>query len=393
MYCLVMLYNEDQMYNLISIFSFYPKKVILLYDKNFSNIQHMNNLKFACKAKLQNTEFEYVNIDSSNVDRVTKTCTNIIHRNPNCYFDITGAGELGVIGAYLACKKTFTPIFKIQLPNEGLVNIYGCHSLAKNFKFPNLSIDTIFAAKGTYVSGHNHPTPPQSLFGSILEFCSEVFKDIDKWKELCFYLQTGKAKFLQSGRPNFFEAPKCINVAKSKICLRGEDLLKKAQQLNLISQLNFSNDYVSFYFRNDLIKRYMTDFGVWLELYCYIKLETCHLFHDVRLSVKIDWNQSEHSLIEIVNEIDITFFYKTIPCFLSCKLSEPSSDALQELSVYPSYFGGKNSKSILVILSTINKNSSYIFKRAKSMDITLIDGNVIKQNRFIDEIKRILKIV
>ena len=388
-----MLYNEDQMYNLISIFSFYPKKVILLYDKNFSNIQHMNNLKFACKAKLQNTEFEYVNIDSSNVDRVTKTCTNIIHRNPNCYFDITGAGELGVIGAYLACKKTFTPIFKIQLPNEGLVNIYGCHSLAKNFKFPNLSIDTIFAAKGTYVSGHNHPTPPQSLFGSILEFCSEVFKDIDKWKELCFYLQTGKAKFLQSGRPNFFEAPKCINVAKSKICLRGEDLLKKAQQLNLISQLNFSNDYVSFYFRNDLIKRYMTDFGVWLELYCYIKLETCHLFHDVRLSVKIDWNQSEHSLIEIVNEIDITFFYKTIPCFLSCKLSEPSSDALQELSVYPSYFGGKNSKSILVILSTINKNSSYIFKRAKSMDITLIDGNVIKQNRFIDEIKRILKIV
>lgn len=393
MYCLVALYNEDQMYNLISIFSFSPKKVILLYDRNFSDIKHMENLKLACKAKLHNTEFEFVNIDSSNIDRVTKTCTQIIHQNHNCYFDITGAGELGVIGAYLACKKTFTPIFKIQLPEKGLVNIYGCHSLAKNFKFPNLTIDTIFATKGTFVSGHNHPTPPQSMFDNLLKFCSEVFKDIEKWKELCFYLQTGKAKYLQSGRPNFFEAPKCINVAKSKICLRGEELLKKAQQLGLISQLNLSGDYVSFYFKNDLIKRYMTDFGIWLELYCYIKLETCDLFHDVRLSVKIDWNQEEHSLIEIVNEIDITFFYKTRPCFLSCKLSEPSSDALQELSVYPSYFGGKNSKAILVILSAINKNSSYIFKRANSMNITMIDGNCIKQDKFIDEIKKALKII
>lgn len=393
MYCLVALYNEDQMYNLISIFSFSPKKVILLYDKKYTDVSHMENLKFACKAKLHNTEFEFVNIDSSNIDRVTKTCTQIIHQNHNCYFDITGAGELGVIGAYLACKKTFTPIFKLQLPEKGLVNIYGCHSLAKNFKFPDLTIDTIFATKGTFVSGHNHPTPPQSMFENLLKFCSEVFKDIERWKELCFYLQTGKAKYLQSGRPNFFEAPKCINVAKSKIYFKGEELLKNAQHLGLISQLNFSGNYVSFYFKNDLIKRYMTDFGIWLELYCYIKLETCALFHDVRLSVKIDWNQEERSLIEIVNEIDITFFYKTRPCFISCKLSEPSSDALQELSVYPSYFGGKNSKAILVVLSTINKNSSYIFKRANSMNITMIDGNCIKQDKFIDEIKKALKII
>ena len=134
----------------------------------------------------------------------------------------------------------------------------------------------------------------------------------------------------------------------------------------------------------------MTDFGVWLELYCFIKLEQCDLFHDVRLSVKIDWNKSENSLIEIVNEIDVTFFYKTRPCFLSCKLSEPSSDALQELSVYPFYFGGKNSKSILTVLSDVNRGNSYLYKRAKSMQISMIDGNDIKNNKFIDTIKKAL---
>ncbi|MBR1779423.1 MAG: DUF1887 family protein, partial [Clostridia bacterium] len=322
-----------------------------------------------------------------------KVCTSIIHRNPNSYFDITGASELGVIGAYLACKKTFTPIFKLQLPEKGLVNIYGCHSLAQNFKFPMLTVDTIFASKGTIVSGHNHQTPPPYFWENILHFCSVVFADIERWKALCFYLQSGKSKYMQSGRSNFFEAPKYINVSKNKVFFKGEEILRKAQQFNLISKLVISRDRVSFYFKNDLIKRYMTDFGVWLELYCYIKLKTCDLFHDVRLSVKIDWNQTEHSLIEIVNEIDITFFYKIKPCFLSCKLSEPSSEALQELSVYPFYFGGKNSKSILVILSSINKSNSYLYKRASNMNIAIIDGNCIKQDKFIDEIKKALNII
>ncbi len=388
--CLITLYNDDQILNLIVIFSFLPKKVILLYDKNYTDVKNMDNLKSACTSKLHNIEFECVNFDSSSIDRVTNLCTRIIHRNPNCYFDITGAGELGVIGAYLACKKTFTPIFKLQIPDKGLINIFGCHSLEKNFKYPNLTIDTIFAAKGTDVSGYNHPTPPKYMYRSILEFCKEIFKDVEKWKRLCYYLQTGKAKFPQPGRPNFFEASRCINLAAAKVVFSGESILRKAQELNLIHKLNVSKEMVSFYFKNETIRKYFTDFGVWLELYCYIKLKQCDLFHDVRLSVKIDWNKADNDLIEVVNEIDITFFYKTRPCFLSCKLSEPSSDALQELSVYPSYFGGKNSKSILVVLSTVNKNSSYIYKRAKRMNISLIDGNDINQNRFIEKIKKAL---
>lgn len=388
--CLITLYNDEQMYNLIVIFSFMPKKVILLYDKNYTDNKNMENLKSACKSKIHNIEFECVNFDSSNIDKVVNTCTWIIHRNTNCYFDITGASELGVIGAYLACKKTFTPIFKIQLPENKLINIYGCHSLEKNFKYPKLTIDTVFAARGAFLSGNNHPTPPRHLFNSILNFCNEVFKDIDAWKDLCYYLQTGRAKFPQAGRPNFFEAPKRINISKSNVTFSGEALLRKAEKLNLIHQLNLNNQKVSFYFKNDTIKRYMTDFGVWLELYCFIKLEQCDLFHDVRLSVKIDWNKSENNLIEIVNEIDVTFFYKTRPCFLSCKLSEPSSDALQELSVYPFYFGGKNSKSILTVLSNVNRGNSYLYKRAKSMQISMIDGNDIKNNKFIDAIKKAL---
>ena len=160
----------------------------------------------------------------------------------------------------------------------------------------------------------------------------------------------------------------------------------------MINNLDICDSNISFEFKNREIKRYLTDFGVWLELYCFIKLKQCSLFHDVRLSVKLDWNNSKDRSLEVMNEIDVTFFYKTRPCFISCKLSEPSSDTLQELSMYPNFLGGKNSKPFLAILSTINKKDSYVYKRAKTINITVIDGNDIKNNTFLKHIKNSLNI-
>ena len=108
------------------------------------------------------------------------------------------------------------------------------------------------------------------------------------------------------------------------------------------------------------------------------------------MSVKFEWNNNKNKIMEITNEIDLTFFYGIHPYFISCKLSEPSADALRELSMYPSYFGGSNSKSALVIVSKINKERSYTYTRAHDMGIYVIDGAAIKKGRFIDEIKRSL---
>ena len=62
------------------------------------------------------------------------------------------------------------------------------------------------------------------------------------------------------------------------------------------------------------------------------------------MSTKINWEPKRTYFMEITNEIDVTFMAGIRPYFISCKLSEPASDALQEISVYPSYFGGEGSK-------------------------------------------------
>ena len=134
----------------------------------------------------------------------------------------------------------------------------------------------------------------------------------------------------------------------------------------------------------------MTDFGTWLELYTYLSLKREKIFDDVRLSVRVYWNVDNQTLNDVTNEIDVTFFSGMRPVFVSCKLSEPSSEALQELSVYPNYFGGRYSRCILVTLGTIKKEKSYIFRRARDMKIDLIDGKSIKNGEFINTIKKVL---
>lgn len=390
--CLVEIYDYEQINNLIMILSLKPKKSVIIYDKKFANIKDLEHIELCCKAKLPDMEFECICTNSLSIDDIQHTCLSVIHKNSDCYFDITGGGELGAIGAYLACKKTFTPIFKVDMHAGRVINILACTELEKNFSMTKLTIDTIFLSHGASIAGNNHPPPAPDMFDNILEFCRVVFDNMPQFKELCHYLQVGNSSYHQNSKSISFMAPKSISTPRNKAIFSHPFLLKTAEKLKLIYNLNLSGNTVSFFFRDNRIKHYMLDIGTWLELYCYIMLKTCNLFHDIRVSVKIDWNMGKNKQMEITNEIDITFFYGIQPCFLSCKISEPPSEALQELSMYQSYFGGRNSKCILVILSTINKEKSYIHRRASDMNIALIDGSIIHKGRFIDAIKEALKI-
>lgn len=392
MECLVILYDKEQINNILPIFAFKPKNVVILYDRKYTPFKNIGYIKNVCTARFPNIHVEARSYDGLSIENIRKTCTSVIHQKSGCFFNITGAGEFGAIGAYQACRKTFTPIFKIDILGEKLINVYGCYSLEKNFVMPKLNIENIFALHGANITGYNHSSPSAENFDSLLEFCSAVFDDIESWKNLCLYLQTGNTNYSQGHNNLFFRAPRDISKGNIKVSLDNCKLLELAQKLKLIYKLNIAANKISFFYRDKKIKSYLCDFGIWLELFCYINLKRNKLFHDVRLSVKFEWNNNKRKLMEITNEIDLTFFYGIHPYFISCKLSEPSADALRELSMYPSYFGGDNSKSALVIVSKVNKDRSYTYTRAHDMGITLIDGAMIKKGRFIDEIKRSLGI-
>lgn len=163
-------------------------------------------------------------------------------------------------------------------------------------------------------------------------------------------------------------------------------LLELAASLGLISQYRCKHGTVTFSFLSEEVKKYLTDYGTCLELFTYISLSRAGCFDDVRMSVKVDWNGKRSIPVEVTNEIDVTFFSGIHPVFVSCKLSEPSSEALQELSVYKSYFGGRHSRCVLVTLATMDAQRSYPVWRAKEMGISIIDGTSIRKGTFVKDL-------
>lgn len=391
MECLVILYTHEQVDNLLPIFAFKPKNVVILYDYKYTPVKNLEYIKKVCTARFPSMVVEYRGYNGLSIENITKICASVIHKKSSCFFDITGAGEFGAIGAYQACRKTFTPIFKLDVIGEKLINVYGCKSLEKVFTMPKLNIENIFALHGANITGYNHASPSSDIFDNLLTFCKAVFDNVELWKKMCLYLQTGNTNFSQGYNNLFFNAPQHISKGHINVSLTDFKLLELAQKLKLIYKLNTSENKISFFYRDKKVKSYLSDFGIWLELFCYINLKREKDFHDVRMSVKFEWNNNKNKFMEITNEIDLTFFYGTHPYFISCKLSEPSADALRELSMYPSYFGGINSKTALVFVSKVNKKRSYTYTRAHDMGIFVVDGATIKRDLFIDEIKRSLK--
>ncbi len=378
MNCLVELYNEDRISSLVAVLSFRPRKVVLIYDGSDDKLRRIENLKEACVYKNPDLIFEHEVFKSADLGSTVDTFSSVIHRNPGCYLNITGASELGAIGAYLACAKNFVPIFKLNLRKNRIENIKGC-KLLENEEIPNIiTASSLFLANGASISGNTHPIPPLNMYSNILSFCDLIFEKIEEWKKLCCYLQTGKNRYPQTDNVNLFWAPKKIKDTKLEVAYSDESFLVEAEKLGLIYSLDICDETVSFCFMNEISKRYFTDFGGWLELYCYIKLIQSQRFRDVRISVKINWENNLYDFVHVINEIDVVFFYKNRPCFLSCKIAEPTSVALQELCMYTSFFGGKYSKVILVTLAKIDKKFSKFYKRASNMGVLVIDGNDLK---------------
>lgn len=389
MKCLIKLYDNEQVNNLISILAFHPEKVIFLYDKRYVEVSELQSIENACIQCIANINFEFISIDTQNLDSIINRCKKVIHFNPKCYFDITGGEELSVIGAFLACKQSFIPVFKIDIDLGNFINVCGCTYLTESFKMPNLTLETILASKGALLKSCLHATPDENQFDSILSFCNLVLNNTHSWKDLCNYIQNSSKSSVLYNDLKFISS---IIEPSSKISLtkRGELMLKYAQDIGLINNLKINQNDIEFVFANEKIKKYMSDFGSWIELYAYITIKQSNLFKNVKMSSRIGWdgNKGEHS--RIINEIDITFFSGISPVFVSCKLSDPNTEALQELSMYPNYFGGKRSKCILITAGNVKTDKPSILDRAVEMGINIIDKNDLSKEKFLRKIESIV---
>ena len=138
---------------------------------------------------------------------------------------------------------------------------------------------------------------------------------------------------------------------------------------------------VSVSFKNMQIRKCLTKAGLALELKIYAEALALtddsgeKLYDDAVNGVVIDWDGEGDDEFGTENEVDILLMHDMVPVFISCKNGYVTTDELYKLNTVAERFGGGYGKKILVAtaLETMGDAANYLRRRAKDMNIRLID--------------------
>lgn len=167
-----------------------------------------------------------------------------------------------------------------------------------------------------------------------------------------------------------------------------EAALKEFVRIGFIKDLRIvPGESVSFKFRDTTVRAWLRDVGSVLELYSYKACIDAGIFNDVISSAVVRWDDVlGHGTVS--NEIDVMATRGVIPIFISCKVSDIKTEALNELAILRDRFGGKGAKAAIVTTEPCNAAARH---RAAQLGIAVIDLEELKSGHMSQRLKVIMK--
>lgn len=157
--------------------------------------------------------------------------------------------------------------------------------------------------------------------------------------------------------------------------------MRKIENTGMIKNLEVYGSRIRFEYESPMVKRWLNDVGIWLELYTYITAMRMNFFDSAQVSVVVDWDGKVDESINTINEIDVILCKGITPIFISCKVGNPSGTALNEILVLTQRFGGETAKPVLVTASDFSKESPSMYQRAKDLGVYVIERDDIASGK------------
>ena len=372
---LVEFFSEKTIDNVLGAFAFMPQSLIFLIDSG----QHEAEIQATRKAlerRLPHLKVGFYPTQDNQLDNIREALETLYREYPDCIFDFTGGAEPMLLAAYAFAFRNDAPMLHINMESHTLINIHKCEDLAREFVFPQLTLEDHLNMNGTFLAGYGYRAPDDQWAGTIRKFCDLVLENQPKWKEQCLFLQmaAARARDLQVDTGLEFRTADGVPVRGD-----GEYLLRLADT-GMLEEAKLENGRLKFRFPNPEIKHCLCDSGVWLELHTYLLLKESGRFSDVRLSVRIGWGQAEKQTSGTAyNEIDIIACSGITPLFVSCKSGLPNPGSMNEILVYARKFGGARAKAAMVTSAEISHGFVGLRKRAADLGTVIVDESDIKE--------------
>ena len=388
---LIELYDERAIENVLAADVFRPQRIVYLCPTEVAQSrERQEQIGDFFRHRGWNPELIFVETSQYKVDRILRQLLAISEKYPDCALDVTGGSDSELFAAGLFAAKANVSVFTYSRKKNRFYNISGAEFA------DNLPCDISYSVKDFFLMAGGTLLPGRVDNGTLKEYLDDIDPFFDcflqhrrDWNNIITYMQ--RVSPSEYGQIPTLDVQGNYTVKGERggrICAK-EDALQAFQRIGFLRNLKIiSGEKVSFRFRDANARAWLRDVGSVLELYVYKACLDADIFNDIISSAVVRWDEVlGHG--SVINEIDVMATRGVVPLFISCKVSDIKTEALNELAILRDRFGGKGAKAAIVSTERCNAAARH---RAAQLGIAVIDRDELESGKLAYRLKVIMKV-
>jgi len=388
---LIELYDERAIENVLAADMFRPQRIIYLCPTEVAQSRvRQEQIGDFFRHRGWNPELIFLETSLYKVDRILRQLLTISKKYPDCAMDVTGGSDAELFAAGLFAAQAKVCVFTYSRKKNRFYNISGAEFAE------NLPCNIMYAVKDFFLMAGGTLLPGRVDNGILKEYLGDIDPFFDcflqyrrDWTNIITYMQrVSPAEYGQIPSMHV-QGNYTVKGDRGGRISANEDALQAFQHIGFLRDLDIaSGERVAFRFRDVNTRTWLRDVGSVLELYVYKACLDSNIFNDVISSAVVRWNEVlGHG--SVINEIDVMATRGVVPLFISCKVSDIKTEALNELAILRDRFGGKGAKAAIVSTGRCNAAARH---RAAQLGITVIDRGELERGKLAYRLKVIMKV-
>ena len=261
--------------------------------------------------------------------------------------DVFGGDSLLALSLYQYGLDRQLPIVAMDVEQRKQYKWVAGQLEKEDMDIPTLSIQQLIALRGGKMLKSKRPIHSAQQIAAIKKLASSAIANPAHWYQVTQFFSLAKTNDLHAetekileNNGRYYHYPESLIpllVEAGMLCIESEDKKRVAY--------SFPSQEAQVFCRNK---------GHILEVYLYLLALESQLFDECMIGGEIDWNGIFPEADNVQNEIDVILRKGRSITFISCKMTDLSVEAINELEVYANHFAGESCLKLIVCTGKIN---------------------------------------
>lgn len=295
----------------------------------------------------QVSHVKQVHFRQISLDKITDDLNLFLTNYDSVTLDVFGGDSILAIFLYQYGLEKQLPIVAIDI-EQGKQFKWKMGKVEKEeLVIPDLTIEQLMALRGGKLIKSKQPKYSPKQMITIKKLANYAILNPEQWYQITQFFALAKTIEFHAETVKVLES-------NGKRYSYPESMIPLLTEANLIHIDEESSEHIRYTFSSSEAQLLCRTKGHILELYLYLLAIESEYFDECMIGAEIDWNGIFPEVDNVQKEIDVVLRKGQSIIFISCKMTDLSVEAINELEVYANHFAGETCLKLIVCSGKIN---------------------------------------